>query len=373
MANLNQRLIEFARSVSEKIVNILQRTNEIEQKVNELKDRPIQQQPGAVFTPNLSESGDLSWTNNGNLENPSPVNIKGAQGEPGGKGDRGDDGATFTPSVSQAGELTWTNNKGLQNPPAINIKGPKGDGSDIVISDSVDSDSQTSVASSKAVKTAYDEAKNAKSLAEEKISAGTTLEHYGITDAVRQSDLEVFLRKSGQQTITGGDLEINNGDYSSVNLKNPTGKSARFEGRPDSDTESFIHFINKSATNTNLFRVKVPKENGTVALRPEEPIQIWAGNAGNGSEFNVSKSVYDRHLIIYLQQSSSHTLSDSNLNIVVSVTINKRPMNINGEINIYTGYYEASGWRNVKLTIVNEKRLRAVDLSGMFIKAIYMM
>lgn len=39
------------------------------------------------FTPHVDNSGNLSWTNNGNLLNPETVNIKGA------KGDKGDTGA----------------------------------------------------------------------------------------------------------------------------------------------------------------------------------------------------------------------------------------------------------------------------------------
>lgn len=38
----------------------------------------------------------------------------------------GRDGATFTPSVSASGELSWTNDAGLPNPPAVNIRGPQG-------------------------------------------------------------------------------------------------------------------------------------------------------------------------------------------------------------------------------------------------------
>jgi hypothetical protein len=38
----------------------------------------------------------------------------------------GEDGATFTPSVSSDGTLSWTNNKGLENPPPVNIKGADG-------------------------------------------------------------------------------------------------------------------------------------------------------------------------------------------------------------------------------------------------------
>ena len=38
-------------------------------------------------------------------------------------GGKGDDGATFTPSVSDEGVISWTNNKNLQNPAPVNIKG----------------------------------------------------------------------------------------------------------------------------------------------------------------------------------------------------------------------------------------------------------
>ena len=36
-------------------------------------------------------------------------------------------GATFTPSVSNDGDLSWSNDKGLDNPTTVNIKGQKGD------------------------------------------------------------------------------------------------------------------------------------------------------------------------------------------------------------------------------------------------------
>ena len=45
---------------------------------------------GATFTPYVSSSGELSWTNDGDKENPATVNIKGV------KGDRGDSGVTTT-------------------------------------------------------------------------------------------------------------------------------------------------------------------------------------------------------------------------------------------------------------------------------------
>lgn len=67
---------------------------------------------------------------------------QGPQGEKGDKGDKGDTGgqgpsgapgskgATFTPSVDAEGNLSWTNDKDLDNPDTVNIKGPKGDKGD---------------------------------------------------------------------------------------------------------------------------------------------------------------------------------------------------------------------------------------------------
>ena len=51
----------------------------------------------------------------------------GAQGAPGATGAKGANGTTFTPSVSSAGVLSWSNNGGLNNPTSVNIKGPQGE------------------------------------------------------------------------------------------------------------------------------------------------------------------------------------------------------------------------------------------------------
>ena len=52
----------------------------------------------------------------------------------GGGGADGKNGATFFPSVDAAGNLSWTNDGGLANPDPVNIAGPQGpagkDGSD---------------------------------------------------------------------------------------------------------------------------------------------------------------------------------------------------------------------------------------------------
>lgn len=91
---------------------------------------------GYTFTPNVDINGNISWTNNGNLNNPDTINIKGPKGDKGDKGDQGIAGSEgiqgpigpyYIPSISNDGVLSWTNTGGLINPSSINIKGPQGD------------------------------------------------------------------------------------------------------------------------------------------------------------------------------------------------------------------------------------------------------
>lgn len=104
---------------------------------------------GITFTPVVDSRGNISWSNDGGLENPQTVNITGPQGDTGAKGDtgprgekgeagdagpKGDKGTTFVPSVDTDGNISWSNTDGIANPETVNIKGPKGDkGSDATV------------------------------------------------------------------------------------------------------------------------------------------------------------------------------------------------------------------------------------------------
>lgn len=104
---------------------------------------------GITFTPVVDSEGNISWSNDGGLENPQTVNITGPQGDTGAKGDtgpqgekgeagapgpKGDKGTTFVPSVDTDGNISWSNTDGITNPETVNIKGPKGDrGSDATV------------------------------------------------------------------------------------------------------------------------------------------------------------------------------------------------------------------------------------------------
>lgn len=128
---------------------------------------------GYYFTPAVDAFGNLSWNNNGELNNPETVNIKGPKGDGGtveitsvmidngsseiadpsvevissttdpqhakyslsfhnlvGKrGPQGARGYYFLPSLASNGDLSWSNNSSgeLANPATINIRGPQGE------------------------------------------------------------------------------------------------------------------------------------------------------------------------------------------------------------------------------------------------------
>lgn len=131
----------------------------------------IQGPRGYYFIPSVATSGELSWNNNGELDNPATVNIKGPKGDGGtveitnilidngssetatpsaevisgttdpqhakyslsfhnlvGKrGTQGPRGYYFLPSVATNGDLSWSNNGELANPTTVNIRGPQGE------------------------------------------------------------------------------------------------------------------------------------------------------------------------------------------------------------------------------------------------------
>lgn len=88
---------------------------------------------GGYYTPNMAADGTLSWTaSKEGMPAVGSVNIKGADGQdgaPGAEGAPGINGVTFTP-VMIGTTLSWTNDGGLQNPPSVDLKGDKGDAGD---------------------------------------------------------------------------------------------------------------------------------------------------------------------------------------------------------------------------------------------------
>lgn len=94
-------------------------------------------EPGSDATASITPDGqDEQGNPRYSLSIGVPQGAKGDKGDigntgPSGEaGQKGDSGATFTPSVSDSGDISWTNDSGLPNPETRNIRGPKGDKGD---------------------------------------------------------------------------------------------------------------------------------------------------------------------------------------------------------------------------------------------------
>lgn len=86
---------------------------------------------GVTFYPNVDAAGNLSWTNDGGLTNPDPVNIMGPQGPAGKDGSAGQPGVSgsdgvdgVTPHIGANGN--WYSGETDTGTPATGPQGPAG-------------------------------------------------------------------------------------------------------------------------------------------------------------------------------------------------------------------------------------------------------
>lgn len=82
-------------------------------------------QNGYTFTPSVSAEGVISWTNDGDLENPTPVNIKGPAGPQGATGATGANGANGKTPVKGTDYFTEADKTEMVN--AVLAALPNGD------------------------------------------------------------------------------------------------------------------------------------------------------------------------------------------------------------------------------------------------------
>lgn len=81
---------------------------------------------GTTFIPNVDSNGNLSWSNNGGLDNPESVNIKGPQGEKGETGAQGPQGPQG--EKGETGTQGPQGERGIQGPQGEQgIQGPQGE------------------------------------------------------------------------------------------------------------------------------------------------------------------------------------------------------------------------------------------------------
>ena len=112
-------------------------------------------------------------------------------------------------------------------------------------SNSVTSNSNDNVATSSAVKTAYDKGVDAKTAADK-----------------ANQNAEGRVSKSGD-TMTGN-LSLKQGDYSGFNIYNNASYYTRLEGNPN-DNSNMLTVVYRTPQGTNIAVVSLPKKNGVIA------------------------------------------------------------------------------------------------------------
>lgn len=76
---------------------------------------PLQGAKGATFTPSVAADGTLSWSNDGGLSNPTPVNLKGEKGDTGPQGPAG----TATALSLELAASGWADNALTVSAPGV--------------------------------------------------------------------------------------------------------------------------------------------------------------------------------------------------------------------------------------------------------------
>lgn len=137
-------------------------------------------------------------------------------------------------------------------------------------SSAVNSNSAETVATSAAVKTAYDkgvEAKNAADNAQRSANDGINRANNAQSSANNaNNNANGRVSKSGD-TMTGN-LGIKNSDWSGINLFNLANKYTRLEVSPDSSKE-LLTIVYRNASDQNQSVVTIPKKNGEVLLNTD--------------------------------------------------------------------------------------------------------
>jgi hypothetical protein len=114
-------------------INSADDINQVARAVIELEENgAVGGKNGATFTPSVSAEGVISWTNDQELPNPVPVNIKGATGATGKDGSNGKDGTSVTvtnvsTSTADGGSNVVTFSDGKTLTVKNGSKGSKGD------------------------------------------------------------------------------------------------------------------------------------------------------------------------------------------------------------------------------------------------------
>ena len=226
----------------------------------------------------VMEGTSLKWEKKDGTIVAGPVDLKGAPGQDGADGDTGP-----RPEHRWEGtKLLVQNSDGSWPAEGVDLKGDKGDTGQVEgLSDAVDSNSSTTPASSKAVKTAYDKAvtaQNAANTADSKAQAAQSAADaaQSAADAAQAGVDGIPLASASVAGLVkiGTNLSVSDGTVS-VPSATPSKRGVVF-----SSTTAAANTVPQAGEDGTLDASWVPRPDCWDMFPPFEPVPIWGATPG---------------------------------------------------------------------------------------------
>ncbi|HDR1385903.1 TPA: tail fiber protein [Pasteurella multocida] len=133
-------------------------------------------------------------------------------------------------------------------------------------------------------------------------------------------------------------------------------------------TQQLEKLLNQNREQTSF---KLQEVEEKINSTKKESTIVWSGNVTQSSTnvIQLKDSVLNKRLTLYLQSSSSHSLNNNDNVHITSVYVDKYSLEVAGKKYIHGAMY-AGGWRNVQLELVEENKIKIIDISSFFLKQI---
>ncbi|MEB3501771.1 pyocin knob domain-containing protein [Pasteurella multocida] len=135
-----------------------------------------------------------------------------------------------------------------------------------------------------------------------------------------------------------------------------------------SKTQQLEALFNQNKTETAL---KIQQIEGKLTEVNQVSRIVWSGNVTQNSAnvLELSESILNKTLIFYLQVSQGHSLQQNVDTNTMSVFVDEKLLEVNGRKYIHFVFY-LGGWKSVQIEIIEDRKIKIIEASNMYIKQI---
>ncbi|MCT8983721.1 tail fiber protein [Pasteurella multocida] len=135
-----------------------------------------------------------------------------------------------------------------------------------------------------------------------------------------------------------------------------------------SKTQQLEALFNQNKTETAL---KIQQIEGKLTEVNQVSRIVWSGNVTQNSAnvLELSESILNKTLIFYLQVSQGHSLQQNVDTNTMSVFVDEKLLEVNGRKYIHFVFY-LGGWKSVQIEIIEDRKIKIIEASSMYLKQI---